>query len=155
MPSLSSFCAVEKPFAPLYEESGDAARACRGVGLGVDDKRFGNRPVGDPKLRAVEHEVVASLLGARLHRDDIGTRARFGHGKRTDMLARDQLRQVFLLLRLRAVAPDLVDAQIGMRAVTKPHGSGGPGYLLHRHAMLEIAQTRTPIFLLDGYTVQP
>ena len=42
MPSLSSFCAVEKPLqALLDDEGGDAARAGGGIGLGVDDERVG------------------------------------------------------------------------------------------------------------------
>ena len=66
MPSLSSFCAVEKPLqALLDQEGGDAARAGVRIGLGVDDERVGMRAVGDPHLGAVEHVAVALLLGAQ------------------------------------------------------------------------------------------
>jgi len=36
------------------------------------------------------------------------------------MLAGNQLWQIFPLLRLIAVAADLVDAEVGMRAIGKP-----------------------------------
>ena len=64
MPSLSSFCAVEKPLKPFsIDEGGDAARAGFEVGLGVDHQHVGIRAVGDPHLVAVEHAAVA--LGRR------------------------------------------------------------------------------------------
>ncbi len=70
------------------------------------------------------------------------------------MLAGDQLGQVFLLLRRRAVAADLIDAEIGMRAVGKADRGRGAADLLHRHAMGEIAHRGAAEFLLDGDTVQ-
>jgi hypothetical protein len=88
-----------------------------GIGLGVDHQRVGVRPVGDPHLVAVEHVAVVALFGAQLHRHHVGAGARLAHGQRAHMLAGAELRQVFRLLLPRAPAVDLVDAQIGMRAV--------------------------------------
>ena len=126
------------PFSMM--KARDAARARVRVGLGVDDERLGDRAVGDPHLGAVQHVAVALLLGPRAHGDDVGAGARLGHGERADMLAGDQLRQVAPLLLLAAVAADLVHAEVGMRAVAEPDGGRGAGHLLHRDAMLEIAE---------------
>src|SRR5215469_10203399 len=71
------------------------------------------------------------------------------------MLAGDQLGQVFALLRLAAVAAELVDAEIGMRAIGQADGRGSPRNLLQRDAMLEIAEPCPAIFLLDRDAMQP
>ena len=136
------------------DERGDAARAGGAVGLGVDHQRVGHRPVGDPHLRAVEDVAVAFLVGARAHRHDVGAGARLRHRQRADMLAGNQFRQVFALLLLTAVAAELVDAKIGMRAVGQADGGAGARDFLHRHAMLEIAEAGAAIFLLDRDAVQ-
>ena len=113
--------------ALLDQEGRDALRARRRIGLGVDDERVGVRPVGDPHLAAVEDEAVALLLGPRLHADDVGAGAGLAHGERAHMLAGDQLRQVFALLRLAAVAAELVDAQVRVRAVGEADRRPRPG----------------------------
>ena len=66
------------------------------------------------------------------------------------MLAGDQLGQIRLLLPVAAVAADLVDAEVGMRAVGQADRGRSARDLLHRDAMLEIAQARAAILLLDG-----
>ena len=70
------------------------------------------------------------------------------------MLAGDELRQIARLLLVIAVAHDLVDAEVRMRAVRQPDRAGGARHFLHRHAMLEIAQAEPPIFLRRGDPVQ-
>src|SRR6516164_4548531 len=70
------------------------------------------------------------------------------------MIARDQLGQIFALLRRIAVAADLVDAEIGMGAVGQADSGGRTRNLLHRDAMFEIAEPRPAIFLLDRNAVQ-
>src|ERR1700682_4807138 len=57
------------------------------------------------------------------------------------MLARNQFWQIFPLLRFVAVAADLVDAEIRMRAVGETHRRRRPGNLLHRDAVFEKACT--------------
>ncbi len=59
------------------------------------------------------------------------------------MLAGDQLRQVLALLRFRAPAADLVDAEIRMRAVRQADRARGPAQLFHRHDVREIAEAGT------------
>ena len=146
---------MRKPLhAALDEERADAARAGGRVGLGVDDQRVGDGAVGDPHLRAVEDEAVALLFGARRHRDDVGAGAGLGHRQRADMLAGDQLGQIAPLLRLIAVAHDLVDAEIGMRAVGEADRGRGARDFFHRDAMLEIAEAEAAVFLRRGDPVQ-
>ena len=70
------------------------------------------------------------------------------------MLAGDQLRQIVALLRVAAVAADLVDAEIRMRAVGQADRAGGAADLLHGHAVREIAEAGAAELLLDGDAVQ-
>src|ERR1700682_1580980 len=70
------------------------------------------------------------------------------------MLARNQFRQIFPLLRLAAVAADLIDAEVGMRTVGQADRGRGPRHLFHRDAVLEIPEPRATIFLLDRNPVQ-
>ena len=126
----------------LDDEGGDAARAGGAVGLGVDHQRVGDRPIGDPHLRAVENIAVALAVGARAHRHHVGAGARLRHRQRADVLAGNQLGQIFAFLFGTAVAAELVDAEVGMRAVGQADRGGGARDLLHRHAMREIAQAR-------------
>src|SRR5215204_968029 len=70
------------------------------------------------------------------------------------MLARDQLRQIFALLRVVAVAADLVDAEVGMRAIGQADCCRRPRHFLDRDAMLEIAEPAAAIFFLDGNPMQ-
>src|SRR5438552_18036655 len=70
------------------------------------------------------------------------------------MFARDQLWQVFPLLRLIAVAADLVDAEVGMGAIGQADRGRRPRHLLDCDAVLEIAQAGAAILLLDGDAVQ-
>ena len=121
MPSLSSFGAVEKPLKPFSTINAVMPREpAVGIGLGVDHDRLGQRTVGDPHLRTVEHIAIAAPGGARAHRHDVRAGIRLRHGERADMLAGDQLGQIPFLLLGAAVAPDLIDAKIGMRAVGQP-----------------------------------
>jgi hypothetical protein len=56
------------------------------------------------------------------------------------MLARDQLGQILALLRIAAVAADLIDAQVGVRAVGEPNRRRAAAQFLHRDAVLEITE---------------
>jgi hypothetical protein len=151
MPSLSSFCAVEKPRKPfLDQEGGDAARAGLRVGLGVDHQNVRVRAVGDPHLVAVQHVAVAALVGAQAHGHHVAARARLGHRQRAHVLAGDQPRQVAALLLLRAVAADLVDAEVGVRAVGQADRGRGAADLLHGHHVLEVAHAGAAVLLLHG-----
>ncbi len=93
----------------FHQESGDAARSGCRIGLGVDDQDICVRAVGDPHLAAVQDITVAALVCLEFHRNNIGAGAGLGHGKRPDMLARNQLRQISALLCRFAVAVDLIE----------------------------------------------
>ncbi len=99
--------------------------------------------------------MVALAVGAGAHRHHVGSGAGLRHRQRADMLAGDQLRQIAALLRLVAVPAELIDAQIGMRAVGQADRRGSARHLLHRHAMREIAETGAAPLLFDGNAEKP
>src|SRR5216110_2541275 len=70
------------------------------------------------------------------------------------MFARDQLRQIFALLRVVAVAADLVDAEVRVRAVGQADRRRRARHFLDRDTVLEIAEPGAAIFFLDGDPVQ-
>ncbi|OIQ86770.1 hypothetical protein GALL_313590 [mine drainage metagenome] len=133
--------------ALLDDEGGDAFRAGGRIGLRVDDHGVGVGAVGDPHLAAVEHPDVAAALGAQLHADDVGAGARLAHRQRADVLAAEQLGQVACLQLGAAVAPDLVHAQVRVRAVAQRHGSAGARDLLHRDHVRQIAHAGAAVGL--------
>ena len=67
----------------LDEEQAETVRLVRHRAR-RDDDEIGDLPVRDVRLRAVEHPVIAAILGARLHAGEIAARARLGHRDRQD-----------------------------------------------------------------------
>src|SRR5207253_2983522 len=108
------------------------------------------RTVGDPHRRAVEDVAISSSVGARAHRHDIRTGIRLRHCKRAHVLARRELREIALLLLRRAVAMDLVNAEVGMRAVRKADGRRAARDFLHGDAVREVTEPCPAVFLGDG-----
>ena len=137
--------------ALLDDKRRDAARVRFDVGLRIDDERVAVRAVGDPHLRAVEHVVVALFFGAQLHADDVRAGVRLAHRERADMLAGHELRQILLLLRFRAVAMNLVHAQIRMRAVRQPDRRRRARDFFHRDHVRGVAHVRAAVFLGDRH----
>ena len=70
------------------------------------------------------------------------------------MFARQEPGEIAALLRFAAIAPDLVDAQVGMRAIGQANRGRGAADLLHHQAMFEIAEACAAIGFLDGDTMQ-
>src|SRR6476646_9588071 len=70
------------------------------------------------------------------------------------MLAGNQLRQIAALLVRLAVASDLIDAKIGMRAIGEAHGSRTAADFFHGNDVFEIAETGTSPLFLDRDAVQ-
>src|ERR1019366_1963208 len=66
----------------------------------------------------------------------------------------NQLRQIFPLLRFAAVTAQLVDAKVRMRAVGQADRRRRPRNFLNRDTVLELAQPRSAVLLLDGNSVQ-
>src|SRR3546814_11708136 len=62
---------------------------------------------------------------------------------------------LFSLLSIIAPAPDLINAEVGMRAIREAHRRGRAGNFLHRHHMFQITKAQAAPFLLDGEAMQP
>src|SRR3546814_12638267 len=58
------------------------------------------------------------------------------------------------LLFRRGPAADLVDAEIGVRAIAETYGGGRPRHFLLRDHMFQIAKAKAPVRLLHGDAVQ-
>jgi hypothetical protein len=58
------------------------------------------------------------------------------------MFAAHQFRQVRISLSVRAIEADLVDTQVGMRAIRQTHRAGCTGNLFHGDCMCKVAKTR-------------
>ena len=71
------------------------------------------------------------------------------------MLAGNELWQITAPLLVAAVAADLVDAQVRMRAVGQADRGAGARNLLHGDAMGEIAEPRPAPLLLDRDAEEP
>ena len=141
----------ESLHALFDQERGDAARPGAQVGLGVDDERVGVGAVGDPHLGAVEN---VAALGARSARRRIETTSEPDPGSliasAPTCSPETRLGKIFPLLRLAAVAPDLVDAEVGVRAVRQADRRRGAADLLHRDDVRQVTHRGAAVFLLDG-----
>ena len=71
------------------------------------------------------------------------------------MLPAHELRQIALALRLVAVEPQLVHAQVGMRAVGESHRARGARDLLHADDVREVAESGAAEALRHGDAEQP
>jgi len=70
------------------------------------------------------------------------------------VFAAHQLGQVLLLLRVIAVAVDLVHAQVGVRAVRQAHRGRCARNLFHGHDVGQVAQLGAAVLLLHRHAVQ-
>ena len=99
--------------ALFHDERRDAVRTAFGARLGVDQDHVGDRTVGDEQLAAVEHVVVAIAPCRGAHAAErVGAGARLGEAERADQRSLAQAGQVFLLLRRRGIAQQVVHAQV-------------------------------------------
>src|SRR5690606_21703509 len=123
---------AEALHALLDDEGGHAAAAgLLARGAHVDDEDVGLRAVGDPHLVAVGHPHVATQLGPAGHRaDHVGPGAGFAHGECALELAAAQAGQVLAALFFGAVGVEVVDAEVGVRAVAQPDRAGAARDLL-------------------------
>ena len=134
----------------LDDERGEPPGTRVGVRAGVDHEGVGVRPVRDPHLAAVEEEAVTLAFGPRPHAHHVRARPRLAHREGADVLAPDEGWKVAALLFLAPVAADLVDAQVRVRAVAQAHRRRRAAHLLHRDAVLGIAEPDPAVLLLDG-----
>ena len=70
------------------------------------------------------------------------------------MLAAQELRQITALLLFGRVQRDLIDAQIGVRAVAEADRGRGAGDLLHGDGVREVAQARPAVLRRHGHAEQ-
>ena len=70
------------------------------------------------------------------------------------MLARDKAGEIFGLLLIIAPAADLIDTQVGMRAIGKPERGARPADFLNRDDMLQIAEAQSAISLVNSHSVK-
>jgi hypothetical protein len=129
----------------LDEEGSDAVGTLLGLSLGINDQHVGVGAVGDPHLISVENKLVTLLGGTELHRNNIRARTRLTHGETTNVLSRDELGKVLLLLLLVTVANNLVDAEIGVSTIGQGNAGTGARNLLHDDAVLVVSKTKTTI----------
>ncbi len=141
--------------AALDYESGEPMAAGIGIRDGVYDHDVCFWRVRDPHLGAVDHEVIAVANRSRAHGHDVRAGTRLAHRQCADLLAAYEPGQVPLLLFGRTPATNLVDAEIGVRAVGKSDGSRSAADFLHRDNVREIAQAGTAELFLDRDAEQP
>ncbi len=114
-----------------HEEQGDPAVARLGVGLGHEHDRVGAVAVGDERLRAVDHVLVAVLDGAGLDPGHVRARVGLGDADGEDRLALDGRHGPLLLLLLGAELEDRRHRHVGLHR--DPHAQApavGVGELL-------------------------
>ena len=61
--------------------------------------------------------MITLTLSSELHADDIGASIGLAHGECTDLCTRAEIGQILFFLAFRAVALELVNTQVGVRAV--------------------------------------
>lgn len=70
------------------------------------------------------------------------------------MLPTDQLGQILELLLRVSVPDELVDAEVGVRAVGEADGAGCPGDLLHGDAVVHVPEPHPAVLLGRGEAVE-
>jgi hypothetical protein len=76
-----------------HEERGDAFLAGRRIADGKDDRHFGNAPVGNELLGAVEPPAAIGPLGPRAQGRSVRSGVRLGQGEGAGGAARHQIGQ--------------------------------------------------------------
>ena len=120
------------------------------LGLGINHQRIGVGAVGDPHLAAVKQVAAAFVFSLEFHAQHIAARTGLAHGQRAHMLTADQFGQVFLALLFAAVALDLVDTQVAVRAVRQADRRTGAADFLHRDHVRQVTHVGAAVFLADG-----
>ena len=121
-----------------------------GVGLRPDDEDIGDRRVGNPGLRTVQHVAAVGLRRAGLHPAGIRTCIGFGQAEAAYGLARGEFRQVFLPLRVGAVGMDREHHQAGLHRHHGPVAAVDPLHLPGDEAIGDVACAGAAEFLGNG-----
>jgi hypothetical protein len=122
--------------------------------LDQGEDEAGQEAVGDPHLLAVDHVRVAVLGRARLDRLDVGAQLGLGQREGRSQLARRHLREVLLLLLVRAELHQQVGAdEVG---VDDPRDRDPAAReLLDDHGVGREVQPEPAVLLGDGHPEQP
>ena len=117
--------------------------------LGPDHENIGNRRIGDPHLRALEHIAAVDRRGARDHAARVGAVVGLGQAKAANPLAGREFGQVFLALGLAAVGVDRVHHQRTLHAHRAAVAAVDPLDLARHQAVADVVQAGAAV-ALDG-----
>ncbi len=98
--------------------------------------------------------MVTFIFGGQFHGDDVGAGVGLGHGQGANVLAADELRQVFLFLFFGAVAVNLVHTQVGVGTVGEANGGGSTADFFHGDDVRQVAHVGAAVFFAHGDTQQ-
>ena len=134
--------------ALLDQKHGNALRGLAArIALRSDAIEIAIDAVGDEGLRAVEHEMIAVAPRGRADGFHVGARARLGHADRDDLFAGDDVRHVFVFLRLRSAIEDVDRRHVGMHQHgDRKAGKGGAAEFLRQNDGRERVHVRAAIF---------
>ncbi len=149
-PILSRLRPRSKPgHAALDHEQADPLVAGVGVGAAHHDDEVAHDPVGDERLGAVEHVVVALVDRARADALQVGAGAGLGHRDRGDQVAADQAGQPALLLLGGPQRADVGDDDVGVDREAEPARADLRDLLGDDHAVAEVLDAGAAVLLVD------
>src|SRR6185312_8066165 len=126
---------AEAVHAALHHQQADAVRARPRVGPRAHDHQVGLDAVGDERLGAVEHPVIAVADRRGAYALQVAARARLGHRDRADALPRRHRRQPAGLLLLGAQVHDVRDGDVVLQPEPGAERRRAHlGQLFHHHA---------------------
>ena len=113
--------------------------------LGPHHCDVGDRRIGDPHFRAIEHEAAIDPLGPGLHAAGIGAGIRLGQPEAADPFTCREFGQVSLALRFRAIGLDRMHDQGVLHAHCRAIARIDAFHFTRHQAIGDIAQGRTAI----------
>ena len=117
------------------------------IALGGDAIEIAIDAVGDEGLGAVEHNVVAIMPRRGADGFHIGARARLGDADGDNFFAGDDVRHVFVFLRLRSAVEDVHRRHVGMHQHgDRKAGKGRAAEFFREHDGRERIHLRAAIF---------
>ena len=120
---LEVAAALEAVHPALDHEQTHARVPLRRVGLDRGDHEVGVDAVGDERLGAVHHVVVAVADRRGAHRREVGADARLGHRDRGDELARRDAREPARPLLVGGEREEVGEADVVVQRQAEPGGA--------------------------------
>src|SRR5262249_47575740 len=112
-----------------------------------EDAPVGEAGEAGPDLLAGDVEDVAAQLRAGAARRQVGARVRLGESLAPDLLAREDLRQEALLLRLGAMVEERRTGESGTHADVDHRGRAEPRVLLREEELLQRCRAASAVLL--------